>query len=133
MASAGYRNMVGRQDLVGRKLVEALPEIAGQGFVALLDEVLASGNPYIGRGTKVSFNRGGGAAEEIYVDFVYEPIRDVDGSVSGISCQGHDVTEAVQLSEGLCASRTELAAALATIQAIFCPPSAPMRQFQGSR
>jgi PAS domain S-box-containing protein len=120
MANSGYRELVGRQDVLGRPLIEALPELADQGFVDLLDEVVASGTPYIGRAIKVSLSRLPGVPQEDrYVDFIYQPIREADGSISGVYCQGHDVTEEQQNAAILRAREAELAAALAAIQAIF--------------
>lgn len=94
MANAAYYSLVGRQDLVGKAVREALPEVVGQGFIDLLDRVFQSGQPFVGRGIRVLLNQGPGAEpEERYVDFVYQPIFDPNGAVSGIFVQGHDITE----------------------------------------
>ena len=37
--------------------------------------------------------RAGGVEEERFVDFVYQPLVDDDGAITGIFVQGHDVTE----------------------------------------
>ncbi len=93
MCNQSYLRLVGDRKVVGLTVKDALPEVAEQGFIALLDTVFTTGEPFIGRGTKVSLLRHGGQVEDRYVDFVYQPIRDAGGTVTGIFVQGHDVTE----------------------------------------
>ncbi|MEZ4411346.1 MAG: PAS domain-containing protein, partial [Polyangiales bacterium] len=95
LANPAYFQLVGHRDILGLPLREALPEIAGQGYFELLDQVFTSGEPFIGRGLRVMLQREPGAPlSEAYVDLIYQPIRDVAGAVAGILAQGHDVTEA---------------------------------------
>ncbi|MGN2253551.1 PAS domain-containing protein [Frateuria sp. GZRe12] len=94
IANAAYRDMVGRQAIVGLPLVEALPEVAQQGFVTLLDQVSRTRTPYVGRAARVLLERDG-ALSEFFLDFVYQPIQEPDGSVSGVFVLGHDVTDRV--------------------------------------
>jgi PAS domain S-box-containing protein len=94
LANAAYRQLIGHRDLIGRPVRDALPEVASQGVLELLDGVLASGEPYVGRGVRVLLQRQpGGTMDERYLDFVYQPIVDARGTVAGIFVQGHDVTE----------------------------------------
>jgi two-component sensor histidine kinase len=96
MHNDAYARIVGRGDLVGKSIREALPDIAGQGYYELLDSVLATGEPYEGKGAVVTF-RPGETKREIRrnVDFIYQPVRDNAGAVVGIFVQGHDVTDTV--------------------------------------
>jgi len=95
MANAAYFQLVGHRDIIGKSLRQALPEIEGQGYFELLDRVFTTGEPFTGRGMRVELQREPGAAlSEAFVDFVYQPIRDADGNVSGIFVQGQEVTEA---------------------------------------
>ncbi len=94
MANAAYTQFLNGRDVVGKTVAEALPEAQEQGYVALLNEVYASGRPYNATGSKFVFQTApGGPAAERYVDFVYQPIKDPDGRVSGIFVQGVDMTE----------------------------------------
>jgi PAS domain S-box-containing protein len=94
MTNAAYLQLVGHRDLIGRPVREALPEVEGQGFFELLDEVYRSGNAFTGRSMSIDLQREpGSAAEERQVDFVFQPMLDSAGSVSGIFIQGTDVTE----------------------------------------
>ncbi|HZH09679.1 MAG TPA: PAS domain-containing protein [Microvirga sp.] len=94
MANAAYRQVVGRHDLIGKSVRDALPEVVEQGFIGLLDHVYQSGEPFIGRGVRILLQQGpGDHPEERFLDFVYQPIFSRDGAVSGIFVQGHDVTD----------------------------------------
>jgi PAS domain S-box-containing protein len=96
LVNDAYYALVGRRDIIGRPLVEALPEVEGQGFVDLLDRVLETGAPYVGREVPIRVARTPGAEpEQRFADFVYQPITDADGTRSGVVAHGHDVTEQV--------------------------------------
>nr|WP_295836554.1 PAS domain-containing protein [uncultured Azospirillum sp.] len=102
MANDTYMQLVGRQDLVDRPARDALPEVEGQGFFELLDRVYASGETFVGRNMPISFQRRPGEPlEERFLTFVYQPIRDEDGRVSGLFVEGSDVTEAKRAEEEL--------------------------------
>jgi PAS domain S-box-containing protein len=96
-ANDAYQRLVNRRELLGRSVADALPEIAGQGFVTLLDRVLATGEPHVGRATPVMLeNAPGAAASLVYLDFVYQPITNARGERVGIVVHGTDVSDAVR-------------------------------------
>ena len=96
LVNDGYYQLVGHRELVGRPIREGLPEVVEQGFVNLLDEVLATGEPFVGRELAVQLARRPGAPrEERYVDFVYLPFTEPDGTRSGVIAHGTDVTAQV--------------------------------------
>ncbi|MFC5342470.1 sensor histidine kinase [Brevundimonas staleyi] len=100
MQNAAYARIVGRDDVVGKSIRDALPDLAGQGYFELLDSVFATGEPYEGKGALVTFRPEGSDLDtRRNVDFIYQPIRDSDGKVVGIFVQGHDVTETVQAAQ----------------------------------
>lgn len=92
-----YMQLVGNdRDIIGKPVAESLPEVRWQGYVALLDKVYETGEPYVGAELKVYLDRNkNGNIEEIYLNFVYQPWRDVDGAISGILVHATDVTEQV--------------------------------------
>ena len=93
-ANAAYLQLVGHREIVGRQVREALPEVIGQGFIDLLDEVFASGQPFTGHSSRLSIRREPGAPfEERLVDFVYQPILNEEGRSTGIFVEGYDVTD----------------------------------------
>jgi PAS domain S-box-containing protein len=102
MANESYFRLVGRRDLVGKPVREAVPEIEGQGLVELLDQVYRSGEPFVGEAAPVSLQRTpDGPSEERLLDFVFQPILDAQGAVTGIIADGYDVTERVMAERAL--------------------------------
>jgi len=107
MANNAYLQLVDHRNVLGKPIREALPEIAEQGFVDLLDRVLATRRPYVGRGERVLLRRKHDRApDERYLDFIYQPIFDEDGQATGIFLQGHDVTEQKMTGDALRESET---------------------------
>jgi two-component sensor histidine kinase len=100
LTNASYRRMVGERDLVGKAVRDAIPDAEGQGFFELLDGVLQSAEPYVGRQVPLTLANGE-ASRTVYVDFVYQPIFDDDGAVSGVFVEGSDVTDHVNAQEHL--------------------------------
>lgn len=94
-----YYGLVGHRQLIGKTVREALPEIEGQGYLELLDRVYATGKPYVATEAPVTLRRTpDGQEEERIVTFVYQPVRNTAGEVTGIFVEGSDVTKAVRAS-----------------------------------
>lgn len=89
-----YQELIGQRPVIGKPLREALPEAEGQGFIALLDGVYQTGKPFVGRRIPIHLARTASQPlEERFLDFVYQPRREADGTISGIIVLGVDVTE----------------------------------------
>ncbi|WP_235580386.1 ATP-binding protein [Rhizobacter sp. Root404] len=102
LINESYAQLIGHRDVTGKPIRDALPELEGQGFFELLGEVYANGVPYIGRGVPVMLQREPDAPlEERFLDFVYQPIFDDGGRVSGIFAEGGDVTEQIRAERAL--------------------------------
>ncbi|GLZ40556.1 GAF domain-containing protein [Actinokineospora sp. NBRC 105648] len=69
-----------------------LVESAGQGFVALLDEVYRTGESATVRDVRVVLDSGP-HAREAFFDLTYEPRRDVEGGVVGVQVIGVETTQ----------------------------------------
>lgn len=92
-----YLQLIGHRDVLGKPLYEALPEVRNQGFEDLMGGVLRTGETYTGRELPVVLQRTPGAEpEERFIDFIYLPILEGDGRVSGVIAHGTDVTEQVR-------------------------------------
>ena len=93
IANEAYFELSGRsRNILGRNLADALPEVVEQGFVALLDKVYQTGEPFIGTNVSVELVRNGERQTRI-LDFIYHPTRDLEGHIDGIFVQATDVTE----------------------------------------
>ena len=96
MANSSYFELVGRNDLIGKAVAEAMPEVVSQGFVKVLDAVRRDRKPYIGHAQEIYFEVDPDQPPvRRYIDFVYQPVVQ-DDEVSAIFVQGQDVTENVE-------------------------------------
>ncbi len=96
LANPGIVRLLGQRDVVGRTVAEALPFAVAEGQIELLNQVHRSGETRTANGVKFSGqNAAGGPTKERYIDFVYQPIKDGAGAVTGILVQGTDVTSRV--------------------------------------
>ena len=92
-----YLQLVGHRMIIGKTVAEALPEVRDQGFIELLDRVYRTGEPYVGREIPVALQQqSGGTIEQVYLDFVYQPLVEANGQRVGIVAHGADVTAAVE-------------------------------------
>ena len=97
MTNPAYLQIIGHRNVIGKTVREALPEIEGQGFFELMDKVFQTGEPFIGREMPAQVQRNpDGPLEKCFVDFVYQPIFETDGTVSGILVHGVDITQQVK-------------------------------------
>ncbi len=94
LANDFYVKFVGRHrtdEIVGKPLLEALPEIAGQGFFELLTQVVQTGEPIVFTDQPVDLVRSG-VLETGYFNFTYQPLPAPD---SGVFVIAVEVTESV--------------------------------------
>ena len=95
IANERYFKVVGNRDIIGKTVRDALPELKGQGFFEILDNVYASGKPFVGNELPVQLVKENGMLEEAYFNFVYQPTRNGKGEINGIFCHGVDVTDEI--------------------------------------
>ena len=94
LANASYLELVGERELIGRSVREAFPELEGTGFVERLDEIYQSGDAFTGRSMPIQLRRTpDGPLEQRHLDFVFQPITDDQGEVTGLFVEGYDMTE----------------------------------------
>jgi PAS domain S-box-containing protein len=109
LVNEAYYQLVGQRDIIGKPLLEALPELAGQGFREQLDRAYATGVPLVVRERRITLQRTpGGPLEDRYIDLLYQPIVASDGRVNGIFAQGVDVTSAYLANRALSEKIDEL-------------------------
>jgi len=120
LANPAYRQLLGRDDLIGRTVQEVAPEVVAQGYIDLLDKVYASGEPFRGRAAPIELVHGeGGPPQRFHLDFVYQPIKDAAGDVTGIFVEGADVTEAVRAAADLAESEEKFRSFAQTVPNMF--------------
>lgn len=97
MANRLYQALAGHRNLLGKPLLEALPEVRDQGFLAILARVRRTGEPYVGREVPIRWDRhADGKLDEGYFHFVYQPVRGPDGGVEAVLTLGQEVTDVVR-------------------------------------
>lgn len=94
MANPTYRELVGDREMVGRTVRDVLPDLEGQPFFGILDEVYRTAEPYRGDEVPIELDRGDGR-ERRFLSFVYQPLIE-NGETTGVLAHGVDVTEQVE-------------------------------------
>jgi hypothetical protein len=92
MANAAFADLVGKRQLIGKTLAEALPELGSQEFAALLDAAAISGEALVEPKMSMRVIRSG-APEELFVSIVFQPLSGADGKTSGVFVQGHQASD----------------------------------------
>ena len=93
--------------LLQRPIFEGLPEARNQGLEPLLQNVYATGDTFVASERPLRLPRASGMTD-VYLNFVYEPFREGDGSISGIIVVAIDVTEQVTARKRIEQSEQEL-------------------------
>lgn len=108
-ANNAYLRLIGNREIFGKSVREALPETEGQGFLELLDQVFITGKPFFAQDVPLSLRLSRGSSlTQLFVDFVYQPITEPDGTISGIFVAGSDVSEQRHTREALYLSEERL-------------------------
>jgi PAS domain S-box-containing protein len=104
-----HRRLFASHDWTGKTIRQAFPGLADHGFFEQMDAVYATGEAFEARGAEARYRTSPRSPEEIrYLDFIYAPLVDEHGAVTGIFCEGFDVTESRQAQQALLASQAEL-------------------------
>ena len=85
----------GSREIVGKTMLQALPELEGTEFPGLLNQVYETGVPYYGKEVLANIIDAKGLPQSKYLNFAYEPMRDSENNITGISSTVVDVTEQV--------------------------------------
>lgn len=112
-----YIKLFGNRAYIGRTVRETFPELEGQGFFEWLERVYTSGQRYVAYDVPVRLVLSAGEPEvERFLDFIYEPVVDESGQITGIFCEGHDVTENHAAQASLRESEARLRTLNATLE-----------------
>ncbi len=103
-----YADLTGHRKLLGKPIREVMPELGSQGYFEVLDSVYATGQPFRAGASRVQLDRDrDGVPEDLYVDFVYQPLKRASGETFGIMVHAVDVTENVRAREEIARARAE--------------------------
>ncbi|HYW11614.1 MAG TPA: PAS domain-containing protein, partial [Longimicrobium sp.] len=102
MANPVYRGQIGGRDPVGHPVRELLPELEGQGVIALLDQVYRTGQAFRSPELRVAYDAAGdGRTQERFFNLVYHPLVDDDGAVRGLVSVSTEITAQVRARRAL--------------------------------
>ena len=101
LVNPAYRRLIDNREVLGKPLLDAMPELIDQPYPKLLKRVMDTGEPYVGREMPVTL-RGGQDNPSLlrYVDFVYMPLLG-EGTAPAVLVEGSDVTDRVQAKRQL--------------------------------
>ena len=94
--NAQFQHVVAGRAQLGQPLLEALPELVGQGYGNLLGQVYRTGQPHVGQEMALVLEPANGPASSRYVDCTFQPLLDGQGQVQGVLLFAVDVTERVR-------------------------------------
>ena len=77
---------------IGKTIDEVFPDAVAQGFKGLLDEVFATGKPFVANEAHFVRKLPTGEEKEFYLDFTYAAKRDSENKIEGILAVVADVT-----------------------------------------
>src|SRR5687768_3441395 len=83
-----------KQDIVGKKLTEVFTEVHQQGFAKMLEHVVSTGQIFHVKEREVVIIRNG-VRDRLFVNFVFQPNVDADGTITGILAVATEVTDQV--------------------------------------
>ncbi|RYE59611.1 MAG: PAS domain S-box protein [Sphingobacteriales bacterium] len=81
-------------EMLGKSVFDVLHHARGLGYEQLLDEVRLTGLPFKAQASAAPLMRNG-VLETVYLNFVYEPFFEDDGSISGVIAVVTEVTDEV--------------------------------------
>ncbi len=109
IANEAYLRLIGRRDILGKRVADVLPEAIEQGFGAVLDRVYRTGERYLAESMPIMLRREPKRLEERrMLDFIFQPFRDAAGEITGIFVQATDVTERARAEAALRSSEDTL-------------------------
>ena len=131
-----YIQLAGRRVSLGLAVREVFPELESQGLYDILDGVYATGERFVGEHLALTLHDAPDQqGRDVVLDFIYEPIRDEAGNVTGIFVEGHNVTEAHLRQVALLASESQFRALVnATANVVYrmAPDWREMRVLDGA-
>jgi len=97
-ANPEYLTLVGRsaEELLGKELIRALPEVAAQTYMSVLQRVYQTGESFVGHEAPVLLSLNKGEPRVVYVNFAYIATRDLAGQIDGVFVHAVDVTAMVR-------------------------------------
>ncbi|NTE03215.1 PAS domain-containing protein [Agrobacterium tumefaciens] len=101
--------------VIGTKLMDALPELEGQPFFAILSHVFRSGETYHSKESPADLVVNG-ILQTFYFTFTYKPIKNEQGEIFAIINTAADLTELVNAKKQIIETQQRLSFALSSAE-----------------
>lgn len=88
------------EDSLHKPLFDVIAEVKGQVYKELLDTVYTTGNRFASQELPLTIHRKG-EVENVFVKFVYEPLREADGTISGVMVLADEITDQVNARKAI--------------------------------
>jgi signal transduction histidine kinase/DNA-binding response OmpR family regulator len=95
VANPACIEVAGERELLGKPILEALPELRGQGFDDQMRDVMRTGLTQVGREVLVRLRRHD-VIEDTYFTFIFAPLGTIGGRSDSVVVICNEVTEQVQ-------------------------------------
>ncbi|MGQ0829175.1 MAG: PAS domain-containing protein [Bacteroidota bacterium] len=95
LANQPFIRLFGNGPVIGKTIREALPELEGQAFFELLDNVYATGKPYVGTEMPAKAYDDKGVQRQGYFNFIYQAFNNRHGEIEGVLVFAVEVTQQV--------------------------------------
>jgi len=82
-------------NIIGKKLIDAIPELENQPYMQILENVYKTGETYYGN-ENLAYLEIGGMLTPVYVNFIYKALQNADEKTWGILCMGYNVSKQIE-------------------------------------
>lgn len=107
MANARMLDLWGKQagEVINKPVFTGMPDVREQGYEQLLEHVFTTGETFFAKEHPLQVIRNG-KQENIFLKFVYEPLHEEDGTITGIMAMADEITEQVEARQRIEVSET---------------------------
>ena len=113
------------EEVIGKPLLEILPELVNQPFPGQLRQVMVTGEIIDVRESPVLFEKPDGRVRETFVDYTYQPLSDNNGKYTGVLVMSSDITDRVLAKKLVEQSEENLKNMIAQAPVAMCILSGP--------
>ncbi|PVY39690.1 PAS domain-containing protein [Pontibacter virosus] len=108
-ANPTYQQLVGNRPILGKPILEAMPELEGQAVITLLNKVYQTGESEFAHEMLVRLDHtNSGTLGNNYYNFTYQAIRNLAGDIDGIMVFAFEVTSQVESHRNMETANQEL-------------------------
>lgn len=100
LCNNAFQELWGKRQVLGKPMRQAWPELDGQRYFEIIEQVYDTGQPLIGKEYPARIDRNNdGVLEQAYFNFVYLPYKDGGGQTTGVMIYGVEITEQVHAKQ----------------------------------